>query len=126
MRPKRFVEPGSAGGNRAAGCGEFLRHSAAGSRAEHRTRAGGAPGVEGARIADQGRGISEESIAGFAAAVRAVRREFRVRGYVGKHNAADVHVRREGEFAAVHRRTDSPGSCARGPGTPKPGATEKS
>jgi len=67
--------------------------------------------VEVAGIANQGRGIPEEGVAGFAAAIAAVRREFRIRGNFGKHDAADVHIPREREFAALYRRKDSRRNC---------------
>src|SRR5205807_6627288 len=89
--PEPSIEPGSAAGDRARGFPQFLRRAAAGSRAEHRTCAGGAPGVEGTRIANQGCGIPEESIAGLAVAVAAVRREFRLRGNVVELDAAHLH-----------------------------------
>src|SRR6266478_4706586 len=81
--------------------------------------------MESARVADQSRGIPEESVAGLTAAGAAVRREFRLRRHVIEHHAADVHVPGEREFAAVYGRTDSRGDCARGSGDSKTGTAER-
>src|SRR5712691_13328906 len=81
--------------------------------------------MEGTRVADQGRGIPEESVAGLAAAVAAVRREFQLRRDVIKHDAANVHVPGQREFTAVYGRTDSRGDCSRGSGDSKTGTAER-
>src|SRR5437867_7655098 len=81
--------------------------------------------MESAGVADQGRGIPEESLAGLAAAGAAVRREFRLRRHVIEHDAADVHVPGERESAAVYGRTDSRGDCSRGSADSKTGTAER-
>src|SRR5260221_217312 len=81
--------------------------------------------MAGAGIPNQGRGISKESIAGFAAAFAAVRRGFRVRGNFVKHNVADLHVSSECEHAPVHRRTDPRGNGSGRPGDQETGTAER-
>src|SRR5260370_35064252 len=82
--------------------------------------------MEGARIADQGRGLSKEGIAGFAAAFAAVRRGFRLRGNFGKHNDADLHVSSDREYAAIYWGTEPPGKRSGGPGNQKTGTARRS
>src|SRR6267154_877587 len=81
--------------------------------------------MEGDGIPDQGRGISKESVAGFAAAFAAVRRGFRVRGNFGKYNFADLHVSSEREHAAVYRRADPRGDGSGRPGNQETGTAER-
>src|SRR5258708_2150236 len=76
-------------------------------------------------IPDQGRRISKESVAGFAAAFATVRRGFRVRGNFGKHNFADLHVSSEREHAPVYRWTDPRGNGSGGPGNQETGTAER-
>src|SRR6267154_1803325 len=81
--------------------------------------------MAGAGIPNQGRGISKESVAGFAAAFAAVRRGFRVHGNFGKHNVADLHVSSEREHAPVHRRADPHGNGSGRPGDQETGTAER-
>src|SRR5258708_3419874 len=81
--------------------------------------------MEGAGIPNQGRGISKESVAGFAAAFAAVRRGFRVRGNFGKHNVADLHVSSEREYAVVYRWADPRGNGSGRPGNKETGTAER-
>src|SRR5258708_11267053 len=81
--------------------------------------------MEGAGIANQSGGISEESVTGFAAAVSAVRWRLRVRRNFGKHDAADVHLPGQRKYAAVYRRENKNDGRARGPREPPPGVAER-
>src|SRR5207245_9238782 len=113
LPPEPTIETGSTAGHRTGRFTEFLRTAAAGSRAQHRTRPGRAPGMESARIANQSRRVPEKSVAGFATTLPAVRWRFHLLWNVGKHGAADVHLPGQREYAAVHRWADSRGGCSR-------------
>src|SRR4029077_15219968 len=101
---------GSAASNRAGGFAEFLRHSTAGGGAQHGSSAGRAAGVEIAASANQDSGVSEESVAGFAVAFGAVRRELCVFGNVIEHHNGDVYLPGEREYAVVYGGKDTRGS----------------
>src|SRR5258708_40222415 len=80
--------------------------------------------MEGAGIANQSGGISEESVTGFAAAVSAVRWRLRVRRNFGKHDAADVHLPGQRKYAAVYRRAKTRRGVSRRAGGEEDGAAE--